>query len=89
MGLARCVGASSSANNVTPPGTGVNRAVGDLMATQIHTCSSSVIVIVRYCCVSLKVVEVAVAKPTVKSGDVSPVEQGSVDDASEEPLHPR
>ena len=48
----------------------------------------SVIVIVRKCCVSLKVVEVVVARPSVKRGDMSPVVQGSVDDACEEPLCP-
>ena len=35
------------------------------------------------------VVEVVVARPTVKGGDMSPVVQGSVDDACEEPLCPR
>ena len=47
-----------------------------------------VIVIVRNCCVSLQVVEVVVARPSVKSGDMSSVVQGSVDDACEEPLCP-
>ena len=36
-----------------------------------------------------KVVEVVVARPSVKSGDMSPVVQSSVDDACEEPLCPR
>ena len=41
------------------------------------------------CCVSLEVIEVVVARPTIKSGDVSLVVQSSVDDTCEEPLHPR
>ena len=40
-----------------------------------------VIVIVRNCCISLKVVEVVVAKPSVKRGDMSPLAQSSVDGA--------
>ena len=67
MGPARCVGAPSSANNLAPPRTGVNRAIRDLMATQIHTCSS----LVRQCHrhrQEFKVVEVVVARPTSRAG---------------------
>ena len=46
----------------------------------------NVIVVVTYCCVSPKVVEVVVAEPAVESGDTSLVVQSSVDDACEEPL---
>ena len=45
-------------------------------------------IIVRYCCVSLEVVEVVVVRPTVKGGDMSPVVQSSINDAGEEPLGP-
>ena len=49
----------------------------------------NVIIVVRYGCVSLKVVEVVVAGPTVQSGDTSPVVESTVEDACEEPLCPR
>ena len=42
-------------------------------------------VVVWYCCVSLRVSEVVVAGPAIKSRDVSPVVQGSVNDAIEDP----
>ena len=86
MGPARCVGAPSSANNLTPPRTGVNGATGDLMASRIRTRGS----LGRQChrehqvllCQS-QVVEAVVARPTIKKCDVAPGTLHSLKDSGE------
>ena len=76
-GPAHCVGEPSPANN-TSTRTGATRATENLWLhrfVRVAGWGDNVIVVVWYC------VEVVVTAPAVESGDMSPVVQGSVNDA--------